>query len=117
MPLRDHLKNHLEQRLERWLGLGVALTPRAVQVGQRAPGAEIRPLRSTPGARLRVCTDGSGPAHRALAACLLAGVDVEIIEVIQAKDSVTPPSVTLDGAPLSGDDLLRYLRAAQRRTR
>lgn len=97
MPLRD--------RLERWLGLGVALTPRAVQVGGRDPRLERRPLRSTPGARLRVFSDGSGPAHRAIGACLLAGAEVEIVP------TGGPPAVTLDGAPLEGDALLRHLRA------
>lgn len=93
----------IRDRFERLIGLGISDDPRRVAVGSRQKRPETRALRSVPGARLTIQTDGSGPMQRALGACLLAGVDVEIRE--------GAPEIRRDGAAITPDELLARLQA------
>ena len=88
----------LRDRFERLIGLGISDDPRRVAVKSRQARPAARALRSVPGARLVVQTDGSGPMERALGACLLAGMEVEIRE--------GAPEIRWDGAVITPDDLL-----------
>jgi hypothetical protein len=97
----------IRDRFERLIGLGISDDPRRVTVGSRQKRPEVRALRSVPGARLTVQTDGSGPMQRALSACLLAKIEVEIRE--------GEPEVRWDGKAITLDELLTRLQASSRR--
>lgn len=89
MPLRD--------RLDRALGLGPSDEPRPLAVEARRR-VTVRPVVSTPGARVRLSRDGwDGDVSRVLLMCHRRGVSVELVD--------GPSGIWLDGSPISAEDL------------
>ncbi|MES2642596.1 MAG: hypothetical protein V4850_24140 [Myxococcota bacterium] len=76
MGLRDRIGGGLE----RALGLGPSDEPRALSV-EGPPRRAVRPVVSTPGARVRLSRDGwDGELARVLLMCHRRGVPVELVE-------------------------------------
>lgn len=87
----------LRDRLDRALGLGPSDEPRAVTVAARTT-AKVRPVTSTPGARVRIARDGwDADTSRVLLMCQRRGVPVELVD--------GPSGLWLDGAPVSAEEL------------
>ncbi len=93
----------LRDRLDRALGLGPSDEPRALAVEAKRR-VVVRPILSTPGARVRLSRDGrDGELGRVLLMCHRRGVPIELVD--------GPNGLWLDGAPVSP----LALRAALRR--
>lgn len=83
----------LRDRLDRAFGLGPSDEPRALAVEARR-AVQVRPVTSTPGARVRISRDGwDGDTSRVLLMCHRRGVPFELVE--------GPNGVWFDGAPVS----------------
>jgi hypothetical protein len=92
----------LRSRLDRALGLGPSDEPRAVAVAARRT-VTLRPVASTPGARVRVARDGWSPdTSNVLLMCQRRGIPVELVD--------GPSGFWLDGAPVSAEELAKRLR-------
>lgn len=87
----------LRDRLDRALGLGPSDEPRAHTVEARR-AVKVRPVESTPGARVRIARDGwDGETSRVLLMCHRRGVPVELVD--------GPAGVWLDGVALTPAEL------------
>ena len=93
----------LRDRLDRVFGLGPSDEPRAVTVAART-AATLRPVESTPGARVRIARDGwDGDTSRVLLMCQRRGIPVELLD--------GPSGIWLDGAAISPEALRAALGA------
>ncbi len=92
----------LRDRLDRALGLGPSDEPRPMAVEARRT-VTVRPVVSTPGARVRISRDGrDGELARVLLMCQRRGVPVELVE--------GPNGLWLDGIALTPAELEAKLR-------
>ena len=91
----------LRSRLDRALGLGPSDEPRPIAVEARRR-AEVRPVVSTPGARIRLVTDGwSGELGRVSLVCHRRNIPVERL--------TGQHMLTFDGVEVTAEELLRRL--------
>lgn len=89
----------LRARFEHAIGLGPSDEPRAVTVGERQV-VHVRPVVSTPGARVRISRDGwSGDVGRVVVALHRRAVAFELVD--------GPNVLTLDGRAVTAAELLR----------
>jgi hypothetical protein len=93
----------LRQRIDRLLGLGTADEPRPIAVSG-PPRPAVRPVESTPGARLRIERSGrDGEIGRLVLWCHRRGIALELLEGEADR-------VLLDGVVVSPREARERLR-------